>query len=64
MTDEIVFYHNPQSRSQMVHVMLEEAGAPYRIVPIDFEKNEHKARRFWRSIRWASCRPSCIMAWW
>ena len=43
MTDEIVFYHNPQSRAQMVHWMLEEAGAPYRIVPIDFEKGEHKS---------------------
>jgi glutathione S-transferase len=27
MTDEIVFYHNPQSRSQMVRWMIEEAGA-------------------------------------
>ena len=34
MTEEIVFYHNPRSRAQMVHWMLEEAGAPYRIVPI------------------------------
>ena len=46
MTEEIVFYHNPRSRSQMVHWMLEEAGAPYRIVPIDFEKGEHKAPAF------------------
>ena len=46
MTDEIVFYHNPQSRAQMVHWMLEEVGAPYRIVPIDFEKNEHKSADF------------------
>jgi glutathione S-transferase len=46
MTDEIVFYHNPRSRAQMVHWMLEEAGAPYRIVPIDFEKGEHKAPAF------------------
>ena len=30
MTDEIVFYHNPQSRSQMVRWMIEEAGAPQR----------------------------------
>ena len=44
--DEIVFYHNPRSRSQMVHWMLEEVGAPYRIVPIDFEKGEHKAPAF------------------
>jgi glutathione S-transferase len=46
MTEEIVFYHNPRSRSQMVHWMLEEASAPYRIVPIDFEKGEHKASTF------------------
>lgn len=46
MTDEIVFYHNPRSRAQIVHWMLEEAGAPYRIVPIDFEKSEHKTPSF------------------
>lgn len=46
MPDEIVFYHNPRSRSQMVHLMLEEAGAPYRIVPIDLDKGEHKAPSF------------------
>src|SRR5215471_10103421 len=46
MAEEIVFYHNPRSRSQMVHWMLEEAGAPYRIVPIDFEKGEHKTPSF------------------
>jgi glutathione S-transferase len=46
MTDEIVFYHNPQSRSQMVRWMIEEAGAPHRIVPIDLAKNEHKAPAF------------------
>ena len=46
MTDEIVFYHNPQTRSQMVRWMIEEAGAPHRVVPIDFAKNEHKAPAF------------------
>jgi glutathione S-transferase len=46
MSDEILFYHNPQSRSQMVHWMLEEAGAAYKIVPIDFAKNEHKSAAF------------------
>ena len=46
MSDDILFYHNPQSRSQMVHWMLEEAGAPYEIAPIDFAKNEHKAPAF------------------
>ncbi|MBV8187433.1 MAG: glutathione S-transferase N-terminal domain-containing protein [Alphaproteobacteria bacterium] len=46
MAEEIVFYHNPRSRAQMVHWMLEEAGAPYRIVPIDLEKGEHKTPSF------------------
>ncbi|MGD9878962.1 MAG: glutathione S-transferase family protein [Reyranella sp.] len=46
MADEIVFYHNPRSRAQIVHWMLEEAGAPYRIVPIDLEKGESKTPAF------------------
>lgn len=46
MTEEIVFYHNPQSRAQMAHWMLEEAGAPYRIVPIDFAKGENRTPSF------------------
>src|SRR5215510_5872016 len=46
MTEEIVFYHNPQSRSQMAHWMLEEAGATYKIVPIDFAKGENRTPGF------------------
>jgi glutathione S-transferase len=46
MSDEIAFYHNPQSRSQMAHWMLEEVAAPYKIAPIDFAKNEHKSSAF------------------
>src|SRR5215467_5657534 len=46
MAEEVVFYHNPRSRAQMVHLMLEEAGVPYRIVPIDFEKGENKSPSF------------------
>jgi len=46
MAEEIVFYHNPRSRAQIVHWMLEEAGAPYRIVPIDLEKGESKTPAF------------------
>ena len=30
----------------MVRWMIEEAGAPHRVVPIDFAKNEHKAPAF------------------
>ena len=46
MTEEIVFYHNPRSRSQMAHWMLEEVGAPYRIELVSFDKNEHKSPAF------------------
>jgi glutathione S-transferase len=46
MADEVVFYHNPQSRASMAHWMLEEVGAPYRIVPIDFAKDEQKSPAF------------------
>ena len=46
MTEEIVFYHNPQSRSQMAHWMLEETGAPYKTVLIDFAKGENRTPQF------------------
>ena len=35
MSDEIVFFHNPRSRSATVHWMLEELGAPYRVEPVE-----------------------------
>lgn len=35
MSDEIVFYHNPRSRSATVHWMLEELGLSYRIEPVE-----------------------------
>jgi glutathione S-transferase len=46
MTDEIVFYHNPMSRGRMVHWMLEEIGAPYRIELISFDKGENRKPAF------------------
>jgi glutathione S-transferase len=46
MNDEIIFYHNPRSRAQMVHWMLEEIGAPYRTILIDFEKGENRTPEF------------------
>ena len=46
MSDEITFYHNPQSRARIVHWMLEEVGAPYRIVPIDFQTGENRTPEF------------------
>jgi glutathione S-transferase len=44
--DEVVFYHNPRSRAQMAHWMLEEVGAPYRAIVLDFERGEHKTPEF------------------
>ena len=46
MSDEIIFYHNPRSRAQMVHWMLEEMGVPYRIVLLDLEKGENRQPEF------------------
>jgi glutathione S-transferase len=43
MADDVIFYHNPLSRGRMAHWMLEEVGAPYRTVILDFDKREHKA---------------------
>ena len=42
MSDEIAFYHNPMSRGRMVHWMLEEVGASYRVELINLEKGEQK----------------------
>ncbi|HEY6578908.1 MAG TPA: glutathione S-transferase family protein [Rhizomicrobium sp.] len=36
MTDEIVFYTNPQSRGRIVRWMLEEVGQPYRTEVVDY----------------------------
>lgn len=46
MSDEVIFYHNPKSRAQMAHWMLEETGAPYRTIMLDFSKGEHKTAEF------------------
>ena len=39
-------YYNPQSRAAIAKWMLDECGAPYEIVPIDFAKREHKMPEF------------------
>lgn len=39
-------YHNPQSRSTVVHYMLHELGEPFEIVPIDLHKKEQKSPEF------------------
>jgi glutathione S-transferase len=46
MADTITFYHNPMSRSRIVHWMLEELGAPYETKLLSFEKGEHKTPEF------------------
>ncbi len=39
-------YYNPRSRAVIAKWMLDECGAKYDIVPIDFEKREHKTPEF------------------
>ena len=39
-------YFNPQSRAVIAKWMLDECGVKYEIVPIDFNKREHKAPEF------------------
>ncbi len=43
MGEDLVFYHNPQSRGRIVRWMLEEAGAPYEVRFVDFKTGAHKA---------------------
>ncbi|HKY81630.1 MAG TPA: glutathione S-transferase family protein [Sphingobium sp.] len=37
MTEDIIFYTNPMSRGQIARWMLEETGAPYEIVVLDYD---------------------------
>jgi glutathione S-transferase len=46
MSDPIIFYYNPMSRARMVHWMLEEVAAPYRIELIDLQKGEQRQAKF------------------
>jgi len=39
-------YYNPQSRAVIAKWMLDECGAEYEIVPVDFAKREHKTAEF------------------
>ncbi len=43
MAEPIVFYTDPMSRGRVVHWMLEEVGAPYRIETVKLANNEQKA---------------------
>jgi len=42
----LTLYHNPHSRSAVVHYMLHELGEPFEIVPVDLQKGEHKSPEF------------------
>jgi glutathione S-transferase len=39
-------YYNPKSRAVIAKWMLDECGARYDIVPIEFERGEHKTPEF------------------
>ncbi|WP_295555357.1 glutathione S-transferase family protein [uncultured Hyphomicrobium sp.] len=39
-------YHNPQSRSTVVHTMLHELGEPFEIVPIDLKAGQQRTAEF------------------
>lgn len=39
MTDELIFYTNPMSRGRIVRWMLEEIGAPYQTVVLEYGPN-------------------------
>lgn len=46
VSEQIVFYTNPQSRGRVAHWMLEEAGAPYELKLVNLEKGEQKQPAF------------------
>jgi glutathione S-transferase len=52
-------YFNPYSRALIAKWMLDEAGVPYEIVPIDFKKKEHKTPAF-RAINPAGKLPALV----
>jgi len=46
MSDQVQFYYNPMSRARIVHWMLEEVNADYKIHNINFEKGDQKSPDF------------------
>jgi len=48
MAARFVLFHNPRSRSQRIHWLLEETGAPYELTPVDLQAGEHKRPDFLR----------------
>ena len=39
-------YYNPRSRAAIAKWMLDECDVNYEIVPVDFQKREHKTPEF------------------
>jgi glutathione S-transferase len=52
-------YYNPKSRAVIAKWMLDECGAAYDLVTLDFEKGEHKAPAF-RTINPAGKVPALV----
>lgn len=46
MKKQIQFYYNPRSRGRIVHWMLEEVGASYEIINLDWSKGDHKSPEY------------------
>jgi len=46
MSEPVTLYTNPYSRGRIVHLVLEEAKIPHRIVLLDFQTGEHKRPAF------------------
>lgn len=46
MSKALKLFYNPQSRASMARWMLEEVGADYEIVPIDFEAGDNRKADF------------------
>lgn len=46
MQGRFKLYYNPQSRASVARWMLEEVGADYELVPVDFEKGENRSPEF------------------
>ncbi len=42
----LTLYHNPHSRSTVVHYMLHELGEPFEVVPIDLKAGQQKSPEF------------------
>ena len=43
-TSELVFYTNPRSRGRIIRWMLEEVGAPYETVLLDYARPRDRRR--------------------